>query len=86
MKKLFIPISFSLFVSIANADTWMGTYYPYGKPYNSETWINKYNFDSLEKCRAWAKSMIKSQEDEYECGRNCMEDYPGSYVCDETRI
>jgi hypothetical protein len=62
----------------------MGTYYPHGKPYNSETWVNKHNLDSLEECRAWAKSKIKSQDDEYECGRNCREDYPGSYVCEET--
>lgn len=65
--------------------TWMGTYYPGGSPYNENTWVNKFGFKSLEACQSWARSMVKSPEDEYECGKNCVEDQPGLFVCEETQ-
>lgn len=64
--------------------TWMGTYYPGGRPYSDKTWINKFGFKSLEDCRVWAKSMIKNSADEYECGKNCEEDTPGLFACEMT--
>ncbi len=64
--------------------TWMGTYYPHGRPYSEKTWVNKHGFESLEACQAWAKEMMVNPTDEYECGKNCYEDQPGLYLCEST--
>lgn len=50
-------------------DKWVGTFYPHGDLSDSRQWKSGGPFPSEEACLAWARSLVSSDDDDYECNK-----------------
>jgi hypothetical protein len=87
-----ILLTGSMAIACSRGDRWMATVYPSGSVLGP--WRNLGEFESLEACRAAARTYIAdlgaSGRGTYECGKNCRKTpgtIPGlepTYICEET--